>query len=98
LRQLRKSYIYLLALRLDRHIFMGTTAWFFLALNLFKVPFSYALGLINPASLATSLVLIPFAVGGALSGRLLLNYLNQTLFETLVLLLTFVAGIRLLIV
>ena len=39
--------IYLLAMRLPKYIFMGTAAWYFFILNLFKVPFSYNLGLIN---------------------------------------------------
>jgi uncharacterized membrane protein YfcA len=88
--------MYLLAMRLPKLKFIGTAAWFFLALNLFKVPFSLGLGLINPNSLAISLVLIPFAVAGALSGRLLIAYINQALFESLAMALTLVAGIRLL--
>jgi uncharacterized membrane protein YfcA len=89
--------MYLLALRLPKVAFIGTAAWFFFALNLFKLPFSYALGLINPASLAISLRLIPFALAGALWGRLLLPAIDQRLFELLALGLTLVAGVRLLL-
>jgi uncharacterized membrane protein YfcA len=89
--------MYLLAMRLPKMAFIGTAAWYFFTLNLFKLPFSYSLGLINPASLAISLALIPFAVAGALSGRLLIASINQKLFESLALLLTLVAGIRLLV-
>ncbi len=39
--------LYLLALRLPKVAFIGTAAWFFLSLNLLKVPFSAGLGLIN---------------------------------------------------
>ena len=34
--------MYLLAMRLPKLVFMGTSAWYFFVLNLFKVPFSYS--------------------------------------------------------
>jgi uncharacterized membrane protein YfcA len=89
--------IYLLAMRLPKLIFMGTSAWFFFAVNLFKVPFSYSLGLINFGSLRISLLLIPFAVAGALTGRVLIKYIDQKLFELLAMGLTLLAGLRLLV-
>ena len=88
--------IYLLAMRLPKYIFMGTAAWYFFILNLFKVPFSYSLGLINANSLPISLALAPVAVAGALTGRVLIRHINQQVFELLALVLTFVAGLRLL--
>ena len=89
--------IYLLAMHLPKMIFMGTSAWFFFAVNLFKVPFSYSLGLINFASLHISVPLIPFAVAGAVTGRVLIKYIDQKLFELLAMGLTLLAGIRLLL-
>ena len=87
--------LYLLEQNLPKIVFMGTTAWFYLFLNLFKVPFSYALGMINASSLPISLVLIPFAVLGALVGRPILRHLDQRWFETLALVFTFLAALRL---
>jgi uncharacterized membrane protein YfcA len=89
--------IYLLAMRLPKVIFVGTAAWFFLVVNLSKVPFSYGLGLITPESLWTSARLIPFAVAGALSGPWVLSRMNQRVFESVALLLTLVAALRLLL-
>lgn len=89
--------IYLLAMRLPKLHFIGTAAWFFMVLNLFKVPFSYGLGLINPGSFAVSLQIVPFAVIGALFGRKLITYIDQKLFERLAIGLTFVAGVHLLL-
>ncbi len=89
--------MYLLAMRLPKLIFVGTAAWFFLAVNVFKVPFSYSLGLITAESLGLSLRLAPFAVLGALSGRWVLRRIDQRLFEMLALGLTFVAGWRLIL-
>lgn len=88
--------LYLLAMRLPKFTFVGTAAWFFLVLNLFKVPFSVGLGLIDPASLSFSLKLVPFAVLGALTGRRLITHMNQRMFEAIALLLTFAAGVRML--
>jgi uncharacterized membrane protein YfcA len=76
--------------------FMGTGAWFFLAVNLFKVPFSYRLDLITPTSLALDLKLAPMVVLGAVLGRLLIGQINQRLFETLALALTVLAAVRML--
>src|ERR671933_2533353 len=87
--------IYLLAMRLPKMEFIGTGAWYFLVLNLFKVPFSAQLGLINPASLLLDLRLAPVAVVGALAGRALIPFIDQALFETLALVFTFLAALRL---
>lgn len=88
--------LYLLAMRLPKMEFIGTAAWYFLVLNLFKVPFSYHLGLINSSSLPVDFVLGPFAILGALFGRALLPRINQSLFENLALILTVAAALKLL--
>jgi uncharacterized membrane protein YfcA len=86
--------IYLLAAGLPKLEFVGTGAWYFLLMNCFKVPFSWSLGLINPASLSIDFVLAPFAVAGALSGQRLLPYIKQRLFEGLALSATLLAALR----
>ena len=88
--------VYLLAMRLPKMEFIGTGAWYFLLLNLFKVPFSMHLGLINPLSLLLDLRLAPVAIVGALSGRALIPHIDQQLFETLAVVFTVAAAIRLL--
>jgi uncharacterized protein len=90
--------LYLLAMRLPKLQFIGTAAWFFLVVNLFKVPFSYSLGMISPTSLSLSLWLVPVTVVGALTGRWVIAHINQQLFETLALVLTLVAGVRLMLI
>ena len=89
--------LYLLAMGLPKLEFIGTSAWFFFAANLFKVPFSYALGLIDFRSLRVDIVLIPFAIAGALFGRAIVRFIDQRLFEVLALALTVVAAVRLLL-
>ena len=89
--------LYLLAAGLPKMEFVGTGAWYFLLMNCFKVPFSWSLGLINPASLQVDLVLAPFAVAGALSGRALLPFINQRLFESMALSMTLLAALKLVV-
>ena len=88
--------LYLLAMRLPKMAFVGTIAWFFLAVNLFKVPFLASLGLIHVASIGASLALWPFAIGGALLGRWMIGHINQRRFESISLALAAIAGARLL--
>jgi uncharacterized protein len=88
--------LYLLAIGLPKMEFLGTGAWFFLIINLFKVPFSCQLGLITPGTLQFNAVLLPAVIVGALLGRQFAQRINQAWFETLALALTLVAGVRLL--
>ena len=88
--------LYMLAVGLPKMEFLGTGAWYFLIVNLFKVPFSCQLGLITPGTLHFTAVLLPAVIAGALLGRLVVKHINQVWFETLALALTLVASARLL--
>ena len=54
--------VYLLAMKLPKLEFVGTTSWYFLVMNLFKVPFGINLGIINTQSLLFDLKLVPFVL------------------------------------
>ena len=86
---------YMLAIGLPKMEFLGTGAWYFLIINLFKVPFSYQLGLITPATLQFNALLLPAVIAGALLGRRIVPHINQVWFENLALVLTLAAGVRL---
>ena len=88
--------LYLLSAGLGMLGFLGTTAWFFFVLNMFKVPFSAGLGLISPGSLLMDAALAPAVVVGALLGRVGVRRLNQDQFERLVLVFTVISSINLL--
>jgi uncharacterized membrane protein YfcA len=88
--------LYMLAMGMGKLEFVGTTAWFYLVVNLFKVPFAAHLGLITPQSLRVNLVLIPAVVAGAYLGRWLLHRIAQRRFEEVVLLLALLGGLKLL--
>jgi hypothetical protein len=71
---------------------IGTGAWFYLLVNLAKVPFSAGLGLITPTSLARDAVLVPALLVGAASGILLVRRLRQRHFEVVALVFSAVAA------
>jgi uncharacterized membrane protein YfcA len=87
--------LYLLAVALPKSQLIATGAWFFLLVNLVKVPFSTNLGLIAPGTLAINAALAPGVVLGLFLGRAFLRRLPQRAFETLVLCLTACAAARL---
>ncbi len=89
--------LYLLAMRLPKLEFLGTSAAFFLLINWIKVPFIAQLGLINPASLTLNLYLLPAVALGALLGRPIVLRVNQKVFENVALILAMVAAIKLLL-
>jgi uncharacterized protein len=89
--------IYLLCQGLDKERFMGSVAWFFLLINLSKVPFLANLGLITRTSLWFDLQLLPGVVVGALLGRWLLTRMSMAVFTRLVQVLAAVSGIWLLV-
>src|SRR6478609_3650480 len=89
--------LYLLAMRLPKLEFLGTSAAFFLLINWIKVPFIAQLGLINASSLTLNLYLLPAVAVGALLGRPLVQRVNQNVFENAALLLAAAAAVRLLL-
>ncbi len=89
--------VYMLAMRLPKMDFVGTGAVFFLLLNFFKVPFMVHLGLINAASFSLNLSLVPLVFAGTWIGRKLVVKIDQRGFENLALILSLLAGVKLLI-
>ena len=87
--------IYLVAMRLPQYDFVGTAAVFFLIVNLIKVPFSANLGLINSHTLILNAVLVPAVAVGVFTGRTLLAHIPRKLFESLVLILSTLAALKL---
>ena len=86
--------LYFLATNMPKYALVGTSAWFFLIVNVFKVPFSAQLGLIHGASLLFNLVLVPAIALGIFAGRRLIRIVPQSLFEALLLLFAAIASLR----
>jgi uncharacterized membrane protein YfcA len=87
--------MYLLPLRLDRTVFVGTTVAFFAAVNFAKLPSYLALGLFDREVLATVLVLAPIAAGGMLLGVWLHGRVSDRLFYAACYLFVLLTGLKL---
>ena len=87
--------VYLIAVGLPKMEFVGTSAWLFFIINLFKVPFSIALGLIRGQTLMLNLILAPAVLVGVLTGRWLLARIPQRLFDHMLLAFAVLAALRL---
>lgn len=89
--------LYCVAVQLPKFEVVGTLAWFFFIINLYKVPFSVSQGVIHGSSLALNVVLIPAIVTGLLAGRYLIARLPQRAFEGMLLVFAAAAALRLLL-
>ncbi len=89
--------LYLILAGLPMLAMLGTGAWFFLAVNLAKVPFSAGLGLISGPSLLLDVVLVPALAAGGLVGVLLVRRIEQRTFELSALALGLLAAILLIL-
>jgi uncharacterized membrane protein YfcA len=87
--------LYLLSLALPKEKMVGTSAWFFLIINVLKLPFSASLGLLHAPSLKLDLILCPLVLAGTLTGRRLLSQIPQKYFEKLLLLSAALAALKL---
>ena len=77
--------------------FLGTGAWFYLVVNLFKVPFSVGLGLLTWDALLLDLTLVPAVIAGAVTGVVVIKRIDQRRFEQVTLTLVVVAAVLLLV-
>jgi uncharacterized protein len=88
------SNIYFLAMRLPKNDFIGTGAWIFLLINLFKLPFQvFYWKNITATSLLTDLALIPFLILGFWCGIKLVARIKDDLYRQVVIVLTLIGAI-----
>jgi uncharacterized protein len=87
--------VYALAVALPKYELVGTGAWFFFIVNVLKVPFSAALGLIHIETLLLNLTLMPAVLVGISVGKALTHHVPQGLFDGLVLAFAALAALRL---
>lgn len=90
--------LYLLSAGFRKLGFLGTSAWFFLILNVSKVPFSVGLGLIDARSLLLDACLLLFVLPGAYLGRVCVDRINQKVFDRIVIGATVIGGLQLLLI
>jgi uncharacterized protein len=87
--------LYLLGMGLPKDQFMGTGSWFFLIINLIKVPLYASQGMFTAHGLMTDLVLLPGVALGAWTGRRIYEHLPQTWFARVAMALVIGSGLLL---
>ena len=85
--------LYLLTRRLPKEQFVATGTWFFLVVNLSKMPIYAFYGLFSRESRIFDLMMIPAVLSGATAGVWIMRLIPQRLFETLVIALTGISTI-----
>jgi hypothetical protein len=86
--------IYLLNKKVDKHEFVGTSAWLFLLVNSSKVPFQAMMGVITWQTLRLDLYVLPMLVAGVLLGVFVHKRIPQRAFDSLVLVLSALAALQ----
>jgi hypothetical protein len=90
--------IYFLVMRLPKNAFIGTAAWLFFLINLFKLPFHiFSWHTINGQSLFVNLKLLPFQLIGLWAGVTILQRVEDDFFRRMILVLTAIGAIVILI-
>ena len=90
--------LYFLAMRLSKNDFIGTGAWIFLFMNLFKLPFQvFYWNNITVQSLKVDLVLIPALAIGFWLGIKIVGKINDDQFRKVVILLTLIGSVLMII-
>ena len=89
--------VYLLSMRLPKNVFIGTAAWFFLVINLFKVPFHvFVWETITWDSFKLNLMTLPVIIAGVYTGIWLVKKISEQHYRWLVIVMTLVAAAALL--
>lgn len=90
--------LYFLAMRVPKNDFIGTTAWLFLCINLFKLPFQiFYWKNIDLTSFLTDLLVVPLLALGFYGGILIVRNIKELHYRRLVLLLTLVGCVVMLL-
>ncbi|PIE99737.1 MAG: hypothetical protein CR994_09390 [Maribacter sp.] len=92
------SNIFFLAMRLPKNEFIGTAAWLFLIINLFKLPFHiWTWETITPETLLINLKLAPAIFLGLFVGVRLVKVIKEGFYRKMILVLTALGAIMILI-
>jgi len=88
--------IYLLSMRLPKNAFIGTAAWFFLIVNLLKVPLQVIFWKnISAATLTFDAIMVPAIAIGAALGIVAAGKIPEKAYRVFVIVMTGVAGVLL---
>ncbi len=88
------SNIYFLAMRMPKNDFIGTAAWLFLVINLFKLPFQvFYWKNINMVTLQTDLLILPALIGGFWAGLKIVSKIKDDSYRKVVIVLTLLGAV-----
>ena len=88
------SNIYFLAMRMPKNNFIGTAAWVFLVVNIFKLPFQvFYWKNITPSTLQTDLLLLPALVAGFWAGVKIVSGIRDERYRKIVIILTLIGAV-----
>ena len=86
---------YTLPLKLDKISFIGTMTLAFLVINVVKLIPYYYVGLLAPANLIVSLILLPLAFISVLIGYFIQKKIPEKIFFNVIYILLFLSGLKL---
>ena len=87
--------LYMFSQGLGKARFVGTVAWIFTFINLTKLPFYVAIGLVDFSVLTFGLLLVPLIPVGSWIGHAMMHRVPERPFNWIVLVLTLVAAVQL---
>ena len=92
------SNIFFLAMRLPKNEFIGTAAWLFFIVNVFKLPFHiFVWHTITPETLLINLKLVPGILIGLFLGVRLVKLIKDDIYRKMILVLTAIGALLILI-
>ena len=89
--------VYLLAARLPKNVYIGTTAWFFLVINWAKVPFHiFSWHTITLKTGLLALIVTPIILLGAFLGIFIIKRVREENYRWFIIVMTIVAAFSML--
>jgi len=86
--------VYLLSMRLPKNEFIGTSAWFFMAINWFKIPFHvFFWKTISWNTFLLDLTTLPVIAAGAWLGVIIVTRLSEQTYRWFIIAMTIVAAV-----
>ena len=90
--------VYLLSMQMPKYAFIGTRAWFFMIVNLIKIPLHvFVWGTITLRTFSFNIALLPAIALGALIGIQVVKQIPEKAYRYIIIILTAMACIKLLI-
>ncbi|MEL6945543.1 MAG: TSUP family transporter, partial [Bacteroidota bacterium] len=90
--------IYFLAMKFPKRLFIGTTAWLFFLINIFKLPFHiWVWETISIQSIQRSYWMIPIVILGFTIGIKLIEKINENIFKKYIIAITLLGAILILL-